>query len=250
MKTIRFRAFETNSSSTHSITFDSSYTAAPPIKGAVIRCGEFGWEYERFNDFAQKASYFWTLAQDNESLNDLLVELAEEYEFTLVSPSSEVWHYVDHGGEHYDNFVSEHPQIDSKAGLFEFLTQESFWIMLGNDNSCGPANFRLTPNQVANAKQFVTINNHPEFKYIADNVDNLQHFIRNCASDYIDHRFPYTDYKGTQEKGWPDVAAIDENDFTVEWRKYENQQHTVVRSEKFPYTITTHNDYIAPTTPL
>lgn len=64
MKQIRQSAFETNSSSSHSITI--SYGDYTPDKLYVengvleIYTGEFGWEHEDYYDAATKAAYCLT----------------------------------------------------------------------------------------------------------------------------------------------------------------------------------------------
>ena len=62
MKTIRKSVFETNSSSTHSISIDDSganYTSITPDRDGniVLKGGQFGWEIGDFNDPLTKANY-------------------------------------------------------------------------------------------------------------------------------------------------------------------------------------------------
>ena len=63
MKIVRNKVFETNSSSTHSITVplqkdDNNIQ----LKGLVITIplGEFGWEYGIYNDITSRLSYIYT----------------------------------------------------------------------------------------------------------------------------------------------------------------------------------------------
>ena len=64
MEHVRKAAFETNSSSTHSIVIEHGEFVAsklPVVKGEVeIFPGEFGWEIADYNDPATKASYCLT----------------------------------------------------------------------------------------------------------------------------------------------------------------------------------------------
>lgn len=159
MKTVRTNCFETNSSSTHSFTLDTSYSDAVFIpndsfRGVEISAGEFGWEWRKFNDFGTKASYFWTLIADANKeyeekylpgLRARLERLAKKHGVVFLKPGEKDWTYVDHGSEHYENFVKREPSIGTDDGLWEFLTNPSYWIMLGNDNSEAPYDFRLTP---------------------------------------------------------------------------------------------------------
>lgn len=154
MKTIRHNTFETNSSSTHSITIDREHYPNKQIpKTVTVEGSKFGWEHERFNDFVRKASYFWTLAQYNNDVKDRMLRLSEQHGFDLIWPVSDRgWSYetyVDHGSEHYSSWVSKHPEIATDDGLWDFLTSEAGWIMLGNDNSYPPPNWHDTPKATA-----------------------------------------------------------------------------------------------------
>ena len=64
MKTIRRSVFETNSSSTHSITIADSggLKGTLPCNGGVIEVGggEFGWEHEEYTDALTKLQYLVT----------------------------------------------------------------------------------------------------------------------------------------------------------------------------------------------
>ena len=58
---IRNNVFETNSSSTHSITvvsFNKDMLDIP--KSITFEFGEYGWEYEMYNNTSEKAAYLWT----------------------------------------------------------------------------------------------------------------------------------------------------------------------------------------------
>jgi hypothetical protein len=69
MNTIRLNCFETNSSSSHSITLGSTrnprlqnvkvkYSSITPIDGAIeLGYGEYGWGYEKYSDAQSKADY-------------------------------------------------------------------------------------------------------------------------------------------------------------------------------------------------
>jgi hypothetical protein len=150
MKTIRSNAFETNSSSTHSITIDrANYPNLQVPKVMTIEGANFGWEHVRFNDFYTKASYFWTLALYSDVVKERMLRLSAEHGFDLVWPrTNNGWStetYIDHGSEHYADWIQSNPELDTDAGLWEFLTSESSWIMLGNDNGSLPPNWKDSP---------------------------------------------------------------------------------------------------------
>lgn len=67
MKTIRQSVFETNSSSSHSVTIATGYDASYPrsrFENEVLTVsrGKFGWDRARYDDFDTKVSHAFTLA--------------------------------------------------------------------------------------------------------------------------------------------------------------------------------------------
>jgi hypothetical protein len=154
--------FETNSSSTHSLIIDKeNYSGTDYRPGIQIVPGNFGWEFKSFNDFATKASYMWTLAayHDNDQIREILTELSETYKFELVEIPEDaeqcIYFYVDHGSHHYEKMLRDYHELDTPAGMWEFLTSPAYWIALGNDNHEGPPGFRMTPAQQAKHLYFI-----------------------------------------------------------------------------------------------
>jgi hypothetical protein len=103
--------FETNSSSTHSVTIvqgvgDFVPDTLPMLDGVcVVYPGEFGWEEEDYNDAATKASYALTYARYRDSLEllEMLTEVLREgtgvqcVEFRPASADEDYkWGYIDH----------------------------------------------------------------------------------------------------------------------------------------------------------
>lgn len=81
MKNIRNKVFETNSSSTHSISISANSkglydTIVPENKVITLSGGKFGWEWSKFNDLLTKADYAYEYAKGNQDkLNFLAVKL-------------------------------------------------------------------------------------------------------------------------------------------------------------------------------
>ena len=68
MKIVRNKVFETNSSSTHSITVPLQKDDNDiQLKGLVVTVplGEFGWEYGIYNDITSRLSYIYTAICQN-----------------------------------------------------------------------------------------------------------------------------------------------------------------------------------------
>lgn len=248
MKTIRTNCFETNSSSTHSFTIDTSYNTGKEFsaRGKEITAGEFGWEWRKFNDFETKASYFWTLCYDDVSeyvktyfsdLSTHMKRLAKKHGFTLVQPASNSYCYVDHGFEHYEKFVKNHPKLNTDEGLWEFLTSPAFWITLGNDNSVMPCNARLTPNQIANATRFIVLDAVPDERWAIMKGTDVKSLAEHIVHAYYD-KFSY---EARRDLGWAKIIDNSDGVITVSFEEYDykTQQYISKGEEKLTYKIIT-----------
>jgi hypothetical protein len=154
-KQIRKSVFETNSSSSHSLTMSPGDIVAQPFSDAVLRSGllqvgvgEFGWTYERFYTAENKIRYLLTQITRGEvpESDDIAGSLRESYSsFNLlcdvvkahtgvdieVLPSSG---YIDHEsvGVGMELFQDEEK-------LKQFLFSADSYVETGNDNEEPPA---------------------------------------------------------------------------------------------------------------
>jgi hypothetical protein len=132
MRTIRQGTFETNSSSSHSITiggpirlpFDLDSYRGKPFH---VTGGNFGWEVETYHDPITKINY---TAQDcgEGEIKDWLIELINE----VYEPSEIIWDprgYIDHQSA---GTVSS--EINSKEQLKEFIFGANSELTTDNDN--------------------------------------------------------------------------------------------------------------------
>lgn len=138
MKQIRSSVFETNSSSSHSI---SIYSGNSPVLSTITPCsgkivlegGRFGWEYDHFNDPLTKANYCaldCILSEDNENLQ-MLIDVVKEHTGAL-----EVVINIDLNDSYID-----HQSIGVSLGAFEskdllkrFLFDRRSVLTTDNDN--------------------------------------------------------------------------------------------------------------------
>ena len=161
MKQIRQNTFETNSSSSHSITisnkghFDAN--ALPIVeyyKGAkncvVLTGGEFGWGYEEFDDALTKANYLATFVEtveftiekftkrDMDRYRKMLIDCikdvtgCEEVVIDVGSPNK--WGSID--GVYIDH-QSEETGLDafiSMNDLKHFIFNRKSLLVIDNDN--------------------------------------------------------------------------------------------------------------------
>jgi hypothetical protein len=226
MKTIRTNCFETNSSSTHSITIDDSYVLKENPRGKHVAPGEFGWEHAKFNTFEAKASYFWTLAQHDQweetrvggSLKERMQRIAALYGFELHASATDSWSYVDHGWEHYADMTMNHPWLLTDEGLYSFLVSDSCWIMTGNDNQHDAPNLRLTPNQIESCQKFFVLDASPtKYRYAMQEGKDTLFYADEATHAYLDEK------RGNDYSSWPHVTPND-GTITVEMRKYNYKE--------------------------
>lgn len=135
MKQIRNNAFETNSSSTHSICISKKPISA---EGSFIHfyIGEYGWE----NDCVDTADYLYTAILCMEDSEDLLEKLKEildyhriTYEFEEPDCDEDGWlrnGYIDHSDETRE-FVNS--VLANEDMLMRCLFGDSC-VYTGNDN--------------------------------------------------------------------------------------------------------------------
>lgn len=142
MKTIRNNTFETNSSSTHSITVSNTHdwNYNLPITVTPEWYGEFGWEWETWSSIEEKIAYMirCLVSYDytKKTLQDKVKPIQERLRnlgiyFDL--PTYEEWEdgYVDHE----DWYQAEMEEIyNDDDTLLRFLLSNNSYIEGGNDN--------------------------------------------------------------------------------------------------------------------
>lgn len=166
-KQIRSGVFETNSSSTHSVTISNylSDRLTPREDNKVhSKFGEFGWEIESYNDAATKLSYALTMVIETECRHDASVDFYNTEGFmainelikekcncdgVCVDSNIEIrgWRNKDgsiHNYYYHDGYI-DHQSCEDYSSLQDFLddysiTLEEFifsqevWLNTDNDN--------------------------------------------------------------------------------------------------------------------
>ncbi len=161
MKNIRNKVFETNSSSSHSISIanDSNgiLETLPVVEGIVTLTGGcFGWDFEKFNDAQTKADYAAVFAIGDDKLQNMLTDVLREHTGAkkIVYDLTRDWKndnysYIDHqsdrseGGKAFEVF-------ESPEKLKNWIFNPKSWLFIGNDNTpatpyfydVGPQNYR------------------------------------------------------------------------------------------------------------
>ena len=137
---IRHSVFETNSSSTHTISISSTECSMEflrPDRNGVLQIypGEFGWGPEVFTDATTKASYCLTYVKDchNKELDYMLRTVllkatgASEVEFVPLNDNN--WGYIDH-----QSCETCSEAFDSPTKLYNFIFNPNSELSISNDN--------------------------------------------------------------------------------------------------------------------
>ena len=136
--TVRRGVFETNSSSSHSITVEVGpyWDTITPDDGVIrLTGGEFGWEIEEYNDAKTKANYAALdfILCGNEDRLDELIEVIQDFtgypvEIDIDLESSN-YSYIDH-----QSIGTVNDDIYDKEELKNFIFNKSSVLYTDNDN--------------------------------------------------------------------------------------------------------------------
>lgn len=240
MKTIRTNCFETNSSSTHSITIDDSYVLKEDPKNRLVAPAEFGWEQSKSNSFDIKASYFWTIAQTDNynwdllggSLKERMIRLASLHGFELSLESADSYCYVDHGAEHFEDMAERYPDLITDEGLYSFLVSESCWITTGNDNTHDAPNLRLTPNQIKAAQKFFVLDANEKYRYAIHASQDELFYATEAAHAYLDEQ------RAGEYTEWHEITPNNDGTIDIKVKKYnyKTNEYEIINT----FTLTYH----------
>jgi hypothetical protein len=146
----REKVFETNSSSTHAISISTNENLIdmlfPNSDGVLVfDGGEFGWQWEKFNDAETKANYCAVHVQmycpgQKELFESAIKEItgAKEIKYNFSSDYGTTinYAYIDH-----DSVGVVGKAFESENTLKRFIFCFESWLCLGNDNEDPPEGF-------------------------------------------------------------------------------------------------------------
>jgi hypothetical protein len=157
-KLIRLHCWETNSSSSHSLSLANGemefvYDTIYPDQNGVIRVfgQEFGWGWEKYNDSMTKLAYVF---QDSFGQEDLIKEVVMEQTGATDVIFNEGGGYIDH-----DGVGTTEDLRGNKEEMRNFIFNKNSWLFIGNDNSGPDPTFFHVP-EFKDGKQIV-----PEYKF-------------------------------------------------------------------------------------
>lgn len=216
MKTIRKNIFETNSSSSHSLSLESNVKlddnlVADPDGVVRIEEGEFGWEWRKYNDAHTKASYCLTLCRYNDLYLDMLRDVIEDYTKHQVEFITDCG-YIDHQSSDNDEMFS------SRETLKDFIFSTENYLFTGNDNDDPEPNFYdkegtvykykvITNEKVIKFQEFPT--EREIFKFIETILPYSEELIENSVDMndktfkvILSSRFDITNYDPKNPELW------------------------------------------------
>lgn len=202
MKNIRNGVFETNSSSSHSIaihpikTGDMLDTSLVPNNDGyiILTGGEFGWEYEKYNDALTKANYCAVDNFNDESRIEILKEVIIQQtgaKDVIIAFNVDNWDlkgysYIDHQSHGTSNDA-----FASKDTLREFIFSRGSYLFTGNDNSYAPPNFYDTDLgikykyqvTVEGSDRIEKFRSKPSKGEVEEAIDRIMSEYWNCSYD-------------------------------------------------------------------
>lgn len=135
MKKIRNNVFETNSSSSHSITIADSNNLLDTLNVVdgtvtIYNDGEFGWEYEKYNDAYHKAKYCAVFAEFDDLCKDTLIRVVKKQtgceNVKIINNDG----YIDH--QSYD---LKEDIFETDESLRNFIFNPHSTLVIDNDNN-------------------------------------------------------------------------------------------------------------------
>jgi hypothetical protein len=198
MKNIRHKVFETNSSSTHSISiYDATHglydTIVPDSDGVItLTGGEFGWEWEKYNDALTKANYAAIFAAGDQQMTDMVVEVIKDHtgakEVNLAINTTSIgpnWSYIDHQSARAEGGDAG-KAFDTPKTLKNFIFHPESWLFTGNDNDSEPSNFYDVEFGIEYTHQLEKFQDEPTREQLEGAIGRLMNHHPIYARSYSD----------------------------------------------------------------
>lgn len=181
-KIIRTGVFETNSSSSHSLSVareDQEFvmeTIYPDQNGVISVIGqEFGWGWDKYNDARTKLAYaFQDSPEENHSrIKEVVMKQTGATEVNFDEDSG----YIDHDGVG----TTEDIRYDTEQ-LRNFIFNKNSWLFIGNDNSAPAPTFFHVP-EFKDGRKIL-----PEYKFelVIDGLKETMKYLSYPYEEEID----------------------------------------------------------------
>lgn len=156
---IRQGAFETNSSSSHSIAIDADTfvldtSLIPDDTGTITIYGQdFGWEWARYNDARTKMEYAFADQGRDEKKMNMLIEVIKEQtgalDVIVPTPTKTEWGLSFPGSIDHQSTGNASVAFETKEMLRHFIFNTNSVVFTGNDNGSAPRNFYIINTEKA-----------------------------------------------------------------------------------------------------
>lgn len=233
MHTIRSNVFETNSSSTHSLTISKDVVPYTSIRtdyedNIRIKLGEFGWGPYKTNDANEKASYVFTALKDDDSQfkTDIVAMIKQHAKCRgeVIIEENENAH-IDH--QSIGIFESNCNSIED---VKDFIFNPNSWLFIYNDNEEQHPNWFDPPNtnykyilMLQDCSEQIKFADIPEFSKLIDSLEYLFGQVSYNSKKYRDFYF---------EKSYG-IQNIDCNEIIIRHTKYDyDTQTSILKEEK------------------
>ena len=171
-KLIRNRAWETNSSSSHSVSVageDKQFVLDPlyPDQNGIIYVngGEYGWEWAKYNDAETKLSYAFQDGVDTELLKEAVMKQTGALDVRFGNRDDG---YIDH--DSYGTAAGVCHDVDS---IINFVFNKNSWLFTGNDNDTPVPTFYHVP-EFRDNKKIVPVY---KFELLIEGLDKTTKFL-------------------------------------------------------------------------
>lgn len=247
MKQIRKSIFETNSSSSHSFTIAKKvrkiYDTLPVDENGTIEFtgGEFGWEWEKFNDALTKANYCAIAGMNDPDRRALFEQVIKDvtgaknivYKFELPDPAN--------GRFNFDSYI-DHQSLDTARELFEYSKLKNFifstesWLFGGNDNESPPPNYYITdPNK---AKYCLTIEGITDIQLFYKKPSNQE--LKSAICNLMDKKLGYN---SQYRFAWHDKVVRGTNKEKITIDSFGNLKNNEFYLYKMEYKYLKNGEY-------
>lgn len=255
MINIRKNIFETNSSSTHSITLsdednnDILGTIVPDGAGIIrLAGGSFGWEWFKSNDPLDKANYCLVDCRSHPDLINILVEVIKEHTGADAVDVSAIldkanYCYVDHQSQGTTLNLFENKNL-----LKNFIFNPKCWMFTGNDNSSAPPNFYDVSDNIKykykltmdGAEDPYLFREMPDKEELIDAFHSLLERHMLCSRSYNTYPndgYEYSFWEGTDRNGVSTNSLSKIDDGIIVLFRFNYTDNSVVKSTELHFEL-------------
>jgi len=252
-KLIRHNVFETNSSSSHSVSIADSTkefileTIYPDSEGTIYVDGDgYGWGYFKHNDAVTKLSYAAQQFNGDNFRLEMLTDLVKEQ-----TGAENIVYRLEHG--YVDHQSSDILRDMTAEELSNFIFNKNSWLFGGNDNLQPDPEFYIVPTydkdgvkpphfkyalKIEGIRETLRYLDYPSSDDISDSLDSLFDYKslttdgRIISNNYMTYR--ERDNYFTLWSGWFNLPTIDMENKTILFDKGLHRAVSDIVTKRYP----------------